>query len=172
SYRSLRHHHNVRTLLASQSYMDPPRSALHASTERMGRLVSQQVPIFTVETTLDNRTFPPPLAFLNQREWEWSVRDQLAFVAARQATLRSPAALRRRTFHALRAPYGLTGIHAGATEPVHARTLERLHQQQRVTVDGQADVLVAGVPYLGPYNLNSVMNPILVYCTGLGYLFN
>ena len=28
------------------------------------------------------------------------------------------------------------------------------------------------MPYLGPYNVNSIMNPILVHCLGLGYLFN
>jgi hypothetical protein len=29
-----------------------------------------------------------------------------------------------------------------------------------------------GLPYLCPYNVNSVMNPILAACLGLGYLFN
>jgi hypothetical protein len=29
-----------------------------------------------------------------------------------------------------------------------------------------------GIPYICPYNVNSVMNPILVMCTGLGYFFN
>ncbi len=39
-------------------------------------------------------------------------------------------------------------------------------------VTGQSDILIVGVPYIGPYNVNSIMNPILVQCTGLGYLFN
>ena len=90
SYRSLRHHHNVETLLASRSYMDPPHSALHASAHRMGQLLGEHLRVFTVETTLDNRTFPSRFEFLNTREWEWSVRDQLGFVAARQAALRAP----------------------------------------------------------------------------------
>ena len=29
-----------------------------------------------------------------------------------------------------------------------------------------------GIPYICPYNVNSIMNPILVMCTGLGYFFN
>ncbi len=29
-----------------------------------------------------------------------------------------------------------------------------------------------GVPFVGPYNVNSVMNPILAACMGLGYYFN
>ena len=41
-----------------------------------------------------------------------------------------------------------------------------------VPVDGQADVLLLGIPYLGPYNVNSIMNPLLVYNMLLGYLFN
>jgi lactate racemase len=70
------------------------------------------------------------------------------------------------------APYGLTGVTAGETEAVHQRTLANLHRQQKVEVDGQSDVLVVGLPYICPYNVNSIMNPILVQCLGLGYLFN
>src|SRR3954463_3913422 len=70
-YRSLKHHHNVHTMLNSRSYMDPPQSALHASASRQGRLIQQQVKVFTIETTLNNATFPRPFDFMNKREWEW-----------------------------------------------------------------------------------------------------
>src|SRR5947199_4979391 len=53
-YRSLKHHHNVHTMLNSRSYMDPPHSALHDSATRQGRLVQQHVKVFTIETTLNN----------------------------------------------------------------------------------------------------------------------
>src|ERR1700716_3318909 len=39
SYRSIRPHHNVRTLLDSRSYMHPPDSALHDSCIRQGHLI-------------------------------------------------------------------------------------------------------------------------------------
>ena len=39
-------------------------------------------------------------------------------------------------------------------------------------VEGQTDILTMGLPYVGPYNVNSVMNPVLVACLGLGYFFN
>ena len=55
---------------------------------------------------------------------------------------------------------------------MHERTLENLHRQQLVEVQGQTDVLVFGLPYVCPYNVNSILNPILVHCLGLGYLFN
>ena len=55
---------------------------------------------------------------------------------------------------------------------MHEQTLANVHRQQLVEVNGQTDVLVLGLPYLGPYNVNSVMNPILATCLGLGYFFN
>jgi lactate racemase-like protein len=172
SYRSLKHHHNVHTMMNSRSYMDPPHSALHESCGRMGRLLAAQLKVFTIETTLNNQPFPSAFGFLNKREWEWSLRDQAAFLAAKRANDRAPSRIRREVFQRIAAPYGVTGINAGETEAVHERTLASVHRQQLVEVNGQADVMVVGVPYVGPYNVNSVMNPILVQCLGLGYFFN
>ena len=172
SYRSLRHHHNVHTLMHSRSYMDPPASALHSSAKRMGRLLAQHLEIFTVETTLNNDTFGGPFEFLQRREWEWSAKDQAAYLAAKAATDRMAPHVKRAIFNKIASPYGITGITAGETEAVHQRTLATLRRQQLVEVSGQSDVLVAGLPYVGPYNVNSIMNPILVVCLGLGYFFN
>ena len=41
SYRSVRHHHNVRTLQHSRSLMDRPNSELHSSAWRIGRLLGE-----------------------------------------------------------------------------------------------------------------------------------
>lgn len=172
SYRSLRAHHNVHTMLHSRSYMDPTSSALHSSCARMGRLLAEHVRVFTIETTLDNKAFGSPVEFLMKREWEWSLADQAAFLATKRLTDGLPSSAKRGIFHKAAAPYGITGVHAGDTDAVHERTLSNVHRQQLVEVDGQADVLVAGLPYVGPYNVNSIMNPILVVCEGLGYFFN
>jgi hypothetical protein len=172
SYKSLRHHHNVHTMLNSRSYMDPPQSALHGSAARMGRLLAEHLRIFTIETTLNNETFPKAFGFLNKREWEWSLADQGTYLAANRANDKAPARVRREVFRRIVAPYGVTGVNAGETEAVHERTLANLHRQQLVEVDGQADVMVVGLPYICPYNVNSIMNPILVHCLGLGYYFN
>ena len=69
-------------------------------------------------------------------------------------------------------PYAVTSVQAGEVEAVHDVTLENLHRQQLVYVEGQTDILTMGLPYLCPYNVNSIMNPILVACLGLGYFFN
>jgi hypothetical protein len=172
SYRALRHHHNVNTMLHSRSYMDPPQSALHDSCIRQGRLLAQHLRVFTIETTLNNRTFPKEFGFLNRREWEWSLTDQASYLAAKRGLDKVPPASRRRIFHRVAAPYGVTGVNAGETEAVHERTLANVYRQQLVEVDGQSDILVAGLPFISPYNVNSIMNPILVMCLGLGYFFN
>jgi hypothetical protein len=172
SYRSLKHHHNVHTMLNSRSYMDPSHSALHDSCTRMGRLLAEHLRIFTIETTLNSETFPSQFGFLNKREWEWSLSDQATFLAAKRANETAPARIRREVFRRIEAPYKVTGVNAGDTEAVHKETLANLHRQQLVEVDGQADVLVVGLPYVSPYNVNSIMNPILAQCLGLGYFFN
>ncbi|HET8582657.1 MAG TPA: lactate racemase domain-containing protein [Jatrophihabitans sp.] len=172
SYKSLRHHHNARTMIASHSFMDHERSHLHHSAWRMGRLLAQHLNIFQIETTLNNDVFGAPYDFLLKREWEWSLRDQTTLLAMRRGLAVAPARLKHRMFQDLRSSYGLTGVNAGAVEPVHERTLAAVYRQQAVEVQGQSDVLVLGVPYLGPYNVNSTMNPILATCMGLGYYFN
>ena len=172
TYRTLRHHHNVHTLMHSRSYMDPPNSALHHSCSRMGAVVEEQVNVFKIETTLNSNTFPSVLRHLQKPEWEWSALEKAVFDANRHSMKLAPYALRRIIFQSLKAPYGLTGITAGLTEPVHERTLENVFRQQVVPVKGQADVLLFGMPYLSPYNVNSILNPILVHCNALGYFFN
>ena len=66
----------------------------------------------------------------------------------------------------------MTSVQAGEVEAVHQRTTEDVYRQQLVEVQGQTDVLTMGIPYICPYNVHSIMNPILVMCTGLGYFFN
>jgi hypothetical protein len=152
--------------------MQPERSALHHSASRMGRFLADKLNIFTVETTLNNDTFGPPFDFLQRREFEWSVRDQATYLAAGEALKRMKPNHKRAIFERIEAPHAMASVQAGETEAVHARTLENLHHQQVVPVQGQTDVLTVGVPYVGPYNVNSVMNPILAVCMSLGYFFN
>jgi hypothetical protein len=173
SYRSLRHHHNARTMQQSRSFMDQHRSELHTSNWRMGRLIADSgVKVFQIETNLNTDTFPPQMRFLQRREWEWSARDRAAFLATSAAVARTPERLARQVFHSVRSPYRLTSIQAGEVEAVHARTTENVYAQQLVAVEGQTDILTLGLPFICPYNVNSIMNPILVACLGLGYFFN
>src|ERR671916_585008 len=175
SYRSLRHHHNVQTMRHSTSFMDRHASELHTSNWRMGKVIRDAgVKIFQIETTINNDTFGTsgPMSVLQKREWEWTARDRASFVAMKAGLDRLPLKARRKIFHSWQAPYGLTSVQAGEVEAVHEVTTENVFRQQLVQVEGQTDVLTMGLPYVCPYNVNSVMNPILVACLGLGYFFN
>ena len=173
SYKSLRHHHNVQTMLNSRSFMDRHHSELHHSNWRMGKLIADSgVKVFQIETTLNSDTFPEQFRFLQRREWEWNLRDRAGFLASSKALERTPPELARRIFQSIKSPHQMTSVQAGEVGPVHDRTLEHVHQQQLVHVEGQTDILTMGLPYICPYNVNSIMNPILVACLGLGYFFN
>ncbi len=172
SYRSLKHHHNVTGMQHSRSFMDPPHSELHHSTWRMGRLLAEHVKIFQIETTLNTNTFPEQFAFLQRREWEWTAKDRATFLAVSKSLDYTPSRLARSIFSSIRSPHQMASVQAGEVEAVHRVTTENLYRQQLVEVEGQTDVLTMGLPYISPYNVNSIMNPVLVACLGLGYFFN
>ncbi len=173
SYRSLRHHHNVATMRHSRSFMDQEHSELHSSNWRMGRLIAESgINVFQIETTLNNDAFPRQMAFLQRREWEWSARDRASYLATTTALGLGTDRVNRSVFQSIKAPYAMTGAHAGEVEAVHRATTDGVWRQQLVPVEGQTDVAIFGMPHICPYNVNSIMNPILVMCMGLGYLFN
>jgi hypothetical protein len=172
TYASLKAHHTPHALRHSRSFMDPGKSELHRSAGRQGDVVEAAVPIFHIETTLNNDMFGGPLRFLGKPEARWTAREQATFAALKRTTDRMPVKARRAAFQRSYAPYAVTGVTAGAVSPVHDVTLERCAMQQAVEVRGQADVVTAGLPYVCPYNVNSIMNPVLVMCLGLGYFFN
>ncbi len=171
-YSSIRHHHNVHTLEHTRSLMDPPNSAMHGSLGRMGRILDENLKVFHIETTLNNANFPPVFDFMAKPEHEWSALTKANFLVSHRATSVMPRTVSRRIFQSIVAPHRVTSVQAGATGSVHAETLKNVYRQQLVPVEGQSDVLILGVPYLGPYNVNSIMNPILVHCMLLGYFFN
>jgi hypothetical protein len=128
--------------------------------------------IFQVESTLNTDTFPSPFDFLSTREWEWSAKDRMTYLATAKSLDRTPTRLARKIFHSIEAPYRTTSVTAGQTDAVHEVTLRHVYDQQLVEVHGQTDILTMGIPFICPYNPESIMNPILVMCMGLGYLFN
>jgi lactate racemase len=173
AYESLKSHHNVSTMRRSTSFMDRHNSELHTSNWRMGKVIKDSgVKIFQIETTLNNDAFPDPFGFLQKREWEWDTKDRVSFIGASKALDKVPSRLRRKIFQDIKAPHRMTSVQAGEVEAVHEITTANVHKQQLVSVEGQTDILTMGLPYICPYNVNSIMNPILVMCLGLGYFFN
>ncbi len=174
-YRGVRHHHNVKTMQQSRSFMDRHKSELHHSNWRQGAIIQEAgIKIFQIETTVNNNTFGQdgPLAMLQKREWDWTARDRAAFITMHNGLKLMRASHKRKVFNSWLSPYELTSVQAGEIGAVHEITTQNVFKQQLVPVQGQTDILTMGLPYICPYNVNSVMNPILVMCLGLGYFFN
>ncbi len=171
-YKGMLAHHNPKTLLECDSYMDPKKSALHDSGNRIGRILDEHIKVFHIETVLNNRMYGAPLEFLGKNEDDFSELERLAFQSLKWTLKRAPKRARREIFHRVPAPYDLIAVNAGKTEPVHDKTLEKNYEQYSVPVKGQCDVGIYGIPHISPYNVNSVLNPVLVQVMGLGYLYN
>lgn len=171
-YRGIRHHHNPKTIRKCDSYMDPEKSALYDSNRRMGEIINEKLNVFHIETTLNNKMFDDQLSFLATNEDNWSGGDWAMFKSMKYALKKLPRGMKRTVFHKVPADYGLIGVFAGETGKVHEKTLEKCWQQHCVKVKGQADVVVYGIPYESPYNVNSILNPLLVRVMALGYFFN
>ena len=139
-----------------------PHEVRTCTTPRGGwaRLLKEHLKIFQIETTLDNNVFPDALRLpAEARVGVVGARPGLDARPCAAGSAVAPQRLRHKLFHDLRSPYGLTGIDAGETEAVHERTIAAVHRQQLVEVQGQSDVLVMGVPYLGPLQRQLVDEP-------------
>ena len=171
-YESLRAHHTPQAIRDSDSYFDHTRSPLTDSCNRMGRIVNEKLNVFHIETVVNNQMFDPRMEFFVKPEDEWNALDRTSFRVAQIGLQALPRATKRKLLFAVPAPYELIAVHAGATDPVHEKTLAYNYQQYCVPVEGQSDVAVCGVPFICPYNVHAPMNPLLVRCLTLGYIFN
>ncbi len=171
-YQGLKAHHNPRTMLEVDGYMDPAKSELAASGDRIGRVLDQHLKVFHIETALNNRMYDRSMNFLAKNEDDFSELDRLAFFGLRKVLGRLPRAAKREVFHRVPSPYEIIAVHAGKTEPVHRKILEKNYEQYCVPVKGQADVMITGIPFISPYNANSILNPLLVQVMALGYIYN
>jgi hypothetical protein len=171
-YESLRAHHEPQTIRDSDSYMDPSSSELNHKIVKLGKLVDEHCNVFHIETALNSRMFSDGYDILTRNEDEFSFMDRMKWEAMKRTFGNLPRAARRKLLHQIPAQYELIACHAGATEPVHEKILERNYQQFEIPVKGQCDILITGIPDISPYNVYSSLNPLLVQVMALGYHFN
>jgi hypothetical protein len=172
NYEGVKAHHTPHHIRHSHSYMDPDRSEMHRSVDRIGKVIDGALDVFHIETTINNRMFDGPLDFLMKREEAYTELDRLKVTGMRAALKHLPAAAKRKMFQAVPAAYEVIAVAAGKTEPTHAEILKASWDQYAVDVDFQADVVVYGMPFISPYNVNSIMNPLLVQVMACGYFHN
>lgn len=173
-YETLAYNHDSSTLKRTNSLFDPPRSALHRSIIRIGKVMQKHTDVFHVETVLDDNRFPWYLSWV-QIMWR-----RMGFFAKAVARLSCfflkflPNWLRLWVFWGplVRGQFGLVQVVAGETEAVHEETLRKNYEDSVVDVDGQADVLVLAPTCIGPYTKDTYLNPLLVNTYALGYYYN
>ena len=171
-YESLKPHHNPYVMSDPHTYMDPKVSALAKVVERMGKVTNAKLNVFTIETTINNRMFDAPLAFLAKNEDDYTPAEKTALKALMFTLDHTPQELRQAIFSRVPSPYEITGVFAGETEAVHEHTLKKCFEQYCVPVEGQADIVISGIPFISPYNVNAFLNPLLVQVMAQGYLYN
>ena len=173
-YETLAYNHDSSTLKRTRSLFDPPRSALHRSIIRIGKVMQKHTDVFHVETVLDDNRFPWYLSWV---QIAWRRMGFLQKLVARISCFFLkflPNWLRLWVFWGplVRGPFGLVQVAAGETEAVHEETLRKNYEDSVVDVDGQADVLVLAPTCIGPYTKDTYLNPLLVNTYALGYYYN
>ena len=139
----------------------------------MGRLTEKALNVFHIETTVNNRMFDRPLEFLHKNEDDWTGAERAAFKGAHVHALQAPAGRRARpSSSASRRPTASPASSRASARPCTSRRSSARYAQYLVPIHGQADILVTGIPYISPYNVNSFLNPLLVQVMAQGYLFN
>jgi len=171
-YESLRAHHDPQTIRDSDSYMDPARSALNHKCVRLGKLVDEHLNVFHIETAINNRMYGADMDFLLRNEDDFTAFDRMKFEAMRYTMGKLPRAARRKLLHSRPAQYEMIACYAGKTEPVHEKIVAKGFEQYAIPIRGQADILITGIPDISPYNVYSILNPLLVQVMALGYHFN
>ncbi len=171
SYTSIIPHHSP-NVLSEGSFMDPQVSGLHKIIWEMGRTIKDKIRVFTIEMILNNNIFGgffeklwSPLGENNQGVPLWRRITLFTFKCM-------PCFLKSFVRNRYKANYRLIGVYAGDVENAHKKTLKLLKKQLTVPVDKQYDVIVLGVTNFTPYNKGSVMNPLLLHTSVLGYYYN
>jgi lactate racemase len=171
-YPTLQAHHTPQTILDCDSYFDCTRSAMNRSCDRIGSIVNQKLKVFHIETAINNAMFDPKMAFFTKNEDDHNAYDRALFSATRYGLGKLSRRTKRKILFGIPSPYEPIAIHAGATLPVHEKTLAYCYAQYCCPMEGQSDVVVYGIPFITPYNVNSVLNPLLVQVMALGYTHN
>lgn len=171
-YPTLQAHHTPQAILKCDSYFDHTRSEMNRSCDRLGKIINQKLKVFHIETVLNNAMFDPRLPFFVKNEDRYSALDQAMFHSTKAGLGILPRSAKRKVLFAFPSAYEMIATHAGATLATHEKTLAYCYAQYCVPVEGQSDVVVYGIPFVSPYNVNSILNPLLVQVLALGYFHN
>src|SRR5690606_6646393 len=123
----------------------------------LGARIEAKVPTFAVELVLDSAHTNPQHDFLAMNEDDLTSAQRVQLKGF--SHLPKPAASR---LAADASTSALLAVYCGSTASVSAAAHKRYLEQHLVPLTHPADVLVTGLPAVGPFNTRSVLNPILV----------
>jgi lactate racemase len=129
-------------------------SSWRAAHEAAAAVYAKQVPVFQVAAVLDNALWGQRMASFLDGIDETSRPVQLWNAL--------PEAVRHRAARLMRAEHAPIEVFAGAPSEVAPKALEAFARQHEVTSKGEADVLVFGIPDVGPFSFGTAQNPVLV----------
>ncbi|MBI4446000.1 MAG: DUF2088 domain-containing protein [Acidobacteria bacterium] len=172
TYRSIAPHHSPHMTSENPHVMQPENSHMHASIERMSRVIQKHARIMILEAAMNGSTYPPHLSFLSKPAERSSALESILRNLTPLSMHLLPEWVRRKIFSSIRSWYQPVEINAGDIDQVHPRTLAVLKKQLEVSVEGRFDTLVFGLPDLSPYSVGARINPVLVVSDVLGYVFN
>ena len=139
-------------------------SSWQQAHDAVGTLLGTKVPVLQVTAVVNNELWPPAIASLLERGSGLSRPLQMWNAL--------PEAVRHRAARMMRSSYAPIGVFCGPPSLVAPRALELFLRQHEVKAKGGADVLLFGLPDLGPYSLGTAQNPLLVANLALGFVGN
>jgi hypothetical protein len=157
---------NAPTLFEKDATPLVPGSAFHAAHSKVGAQLSSKVKVVQLSAVLNNELWTPAISALLQSEGASGMTRPMQMWNA------LPSAVRHRAARLMRSSYRPIAVAFGPPEAVAPRALEVFYRQHEVTTDAPADVLVFGLPDLGPYSVRTMQNPVLAAHLGLGMVCN
>ncbi len=143
-------------LLAGSSYQK--------KHDEVGAKLAAKTKVVQLTAVLNNELWASPLAALLQSE-----RARARPVQMWNAM---PSAVRHRAARLMKASYRPIAAFAGSPGAVAPRALEAFYRQHEIDADGQADIVVCGLPDIGPYAIRSQQNPVLAAHLALFFVSN
>jgi hypothetical protein len=172
TYRTIAAHHSPHMTKDVPHVMQPDGSCMHASIERISRVVSKHTRIMVLELAMNNATYPAYVNHLGIPDSECNAIQLLVKRLTPASLSITPEPVRRAIFKSIKSENAPMEINAGSIDAVHVKTVAALAKQLTVQVPRQYDTVMFGLPDLSPYSIDARINPVLVLSDVLGYLFN
>lgn len=106
--------------------------------------IHQAVPVFAITAVAGQPYLGRSLSFLNHREWEWRLPEQVAYATARQLTAALPRQVIQKLYASPRADYELCDVVGGTPGQVSPRAAEVWRAANAVPTP-RTDILITSV---------------------------